>query len=141
MPNSIFSAENVLTADIQGLAEAQRLLTVAQNAVDPRGGLRSSLTLAAGAVHRYVLSLGQDHPPLGQVGVLPMWSGRLKNSLFWTVGSEGGQLVGRVTSNLAYGPPVEERRGFMAKAAKDMAGPVNEIISADISAKIERGSA
>lgn len=134
--SNLFSSENVMTASIQGLADAQRLLSTAEYAADPNGGLRNSLALAAAMVHRYVIGLGQDHPPLGQVGVLPVVTGRLKNSLFWLADGQ----VGRVTSNIAYGPAVEARRGFMAKAADDMRGPVNDLLAADIDTQITRAS-
>lgn len=138
--NSPFDSANVMSVSVEGLADAQRLLSAAEHAADPRGGLRNSLTLATGMVHRYVISLGQDHPPLGMVGVLPVQTGRLKNSLFWLVESKDGGLVGRVTSNVAYAPSVEARRGFMGRTVRDMRGPVQELLAADIDAKITRES-
>lgn len=146
MANDVFASGNgplyggAMTVSVQGLKDAQDRLTGAALAVSPSGGLRSTLLLATGMVHRYLLGLGADHPPIDQKGVLPVQTGRLKNSLFWLVESKGNSLVGRVTSNVAYAPAVEDRRGFMAKTVKDQRGPVNDLISADINRKITRGT-
>ena len=128
MPNNAFSASNVMTTSIQGLKEAQDRLTAVNAALNPNG-LRSTLNLAAGLVHRYLIGLGQDHPPLGQVGVLPVISGRLKNSLFFLVENQGGVPVGRVTTNLAYAGVVNDVRQFMERAAKDTQAAVHELLA------------
>ncbi len=129
-----------MSVSVTGLREAQDRLTATQLAVSPSGGLRSLVTLATGMVHRYLLGLGADHPPIGMTGVLPVQTGRLKNSLFWVVESKGNSLTGRVTSNVAYAPAVEARRGFMARTVRDQRGPVNDLLSARISSQITRGT-
>lgn len=139
MTNEIFGAANVMGASITGLKEAQDRLTAVAAGVSPNG-LRPTLTLATGMVHRYLLNLGADHPPTYEGGVLPVWSGRLKNSLFWLVENQGSSLVGRVTSNLVYGPVSEGRHGFMQKTVWDMRGPVQELLSAEVSRVVTRGT-
>jgi hypothetical protein len=96
------------------------------------------MNLAVGMVHRYLLGLGQDSPPLGQKGVLPVITGRLKNSFFWLVENKGDALTGRITSNIAYGPVTEDRRGFIAKTVKDQTPKVNELLRAKVEKVITR---
>lgn len=93
---------------------------------DPR--LLPVLSAAAGLVHRYLMGLSRDTPPVGEQGVLPVITGRLKNSFFWGSGRQGGDTVGFVRSNLGYGPPVEQRRGFLSRTIKDTEKPVNDFV-------------
>lgn len=139
MSNDIFSSGNVMTATITGLKEAQDRLSNVAAGVSPTG-LRPTLTLATGMVHRYLLGLGADYPPIALRGVLPVRTGRLKNSFFWVVENSGNQLVGRVTSNVDYGPTVEARRGFAARTVEDMRGPVNDLLAAEVSRVVTRGT-
>lgn len=98
-----------------------------------RGGLRNALTLAAGLVHRHLIGLGRDHPPTYQQGVLPVWSGRLKNSFFTPpVTGEGNNLVSSVVSNLEYGPVSNARHGFMQQTVSDTRQPVNSLIASEM---------
>ena len=129
----------VMSTSITGLKETQDRLTNIAAGVSP-SGLRPALTLATGMVHRYLLGLGADHPPTYAPGVLPVWSGRLKNSFFWKVDQEGSGLVGRVTTNLEYAHVSEARHGFAQRTVWDMRGPVNELLSAEVSRVVTRGS-
>lgn len=128
MPNDVFGEGNVMSVSVQGLREAQAELSRVSQAVDPNGGLSSVMALAAGQVHRYLMGLSRDRPGPGQ-GVLPVITGRLKNSIFWEVKRSGGQVTGIIASNVDYGPDVEARRGFMARAARDQEGPVNDLFA------------
>ena len=130
MANDIFSAGQVMTVSVTGLAEAQRELTALAASLDPgSGGLRNLMSIAAGQVHRYILGLGRDRPPVGETGVLPVITGRLKNSLYWTVQAARDGINGLVVSNVEYGAEVEARREFMKKAARDMEQPVNDLFA------------
>ncbi len=140
MADSVFAVGNVMTVSIEGLKEAQDKLANAAAAVSPDGGLNKNMAIATGMVHRYLMSLGRDNPPLEQTGVLPVVSGRLKNSLYWFVKGAGNSSVGRVTSNIAYGPKTETRRLFMARAVRDMREPVNRLIAVNLTRQIERKS-
>lgn len=119
---------NDVSISIRGVTEAQQQLQAINKATaDPQ--LVAMLSLAAGQVHRYLMSLGKDTPPVGITGVLPVITGRLKNSFFWGTGRQGSSLVGYVATNLTYAPEVERRRGFLAKTAKAMEGPVNSLFT------------
>lgn len=136
MANSIFSGGNVGTVSVKGLIEAQARLQRTYAATDPNGGeMRTMLLLASGMVHRYLFSLGKDRPPVGQTGVLPIITGRLKNSFFFGVRGGGNSQVGFVATNLLYAPDVEKRRGFLAKTVKEMAKPVNDLFAHFIASK------
>lgn len=125
---------------IEGMPEAQGKLNNAAAAVSPDGGLNKNMAMATGMVHRYLLSIARDRPPVGQTGVLPVISGRLKNSLYWYVKGAGSSSVGRVTSNVEYGPKVEARRQFLARTVRDMREPVNRLITVNLTRQIERKS-
>lgn len=84
---------------------------------------------AAGLVHRYLMGLSRDMPPLDEQGVLPVITGRLKNSFFFDSGRMAGATIGFVRSTIIYGPPVEARRRFLAKTAKDTEKPVNDFVA------------
>lgn len=130
--NNPFSADNVMTVSVQGLREAQANLERINNGLKPES-LRAKLGMAAGMVHRHVMSLGQDHPPTKQKGVLPVWSGRLKGSIFWDVETIGGEVTARVASNLIYAGVAEDRHGFMSQTKKDMTEPVLELLEGYVS--------
>jgi hypothetical protein len=137
--NSAFSAGNVMTVSIEGLKEAQADLDRIAAGISGNG-LKAKLSLATGMVHRYLIGLGRVDYEIGQPGVLPVKSGRLKNSMFWQVTGGGNNLLGRVTSNVAYAAKKEDMYGFMAKTVKDQEGPVNDLLSAEISRLITRKS-
>lgn len=137
MPNNAFSASNVMSISVEGLKEAQDNLTRINNELNPNG-MRATLNLAAGIVHRYLIGLGQDHPPIQQRGVLPVQTGRLKNSFFWGVEVKGAEATGFVRSNIAYGPRVNDRRQFVERTVRDMTGPVNDLVAARVEQVISR---
>ena len=129
MAPSAFSSGRVGAVSITGLIEAQQQLArtnagIAENS----SGMRLMLNLGAGMVHRYLISLGKERPPVGLTGVLPVITGRLKNSFFWGTRNQGGP-VGFVATNLAYAAPVEKRRGFLGKTVKDMEQPINKLFT------------
>lgn len=117
-----------LTVRVSGVGEtAARLTQIETGLGDPR--MLPVLSAAAGMMHRYLMGISRERPPVGEQGVLPVISGRLKNSFFFGSGRIGGETVGFVRSNLGYGPPVEARRGFLRRTARDMAQPVNDFMS------------
>lgn len=94
-----------------------------------RGGMRTALGLAAGLVHRHLIGLGRDYPPTDEQGVLPVWSGRLKNSFFTPpVEGQGNSLFSRVVSNIEYGAISNSRHAFMERTVSDTRGPVNSLV-------------
>lgn len=98
-----------------------------------KGGLRSSLALAAGLVHRHLMGLGRDHPPTNEQGVLPVWSGRLKNSFHPTpVQDQGNSLFSTVESNIEYGAKSNARHAFLERTVSDTQGQVNSLISSSV---------
>lgn len=135
--NNPFSASEVMTVSVQGLREAQANLERINAELNPNG-MRSTLNLAAGMVHRYLMGLGQDTPPIQQRGVLPVITGRLKNSFFWGVRVQAGEAVGFVQSNIAYGPRVNDRRQFVERTVKDMEQPVLDLVGARVEQVISR---
>lgn len=130
--NSVFSAGRVGDIEINGLVEAQAQLTRTAAAVDPSKGIRAVMALAAGMVHRHLMLLGKDTPPVGITGVLPVITGRLKNSFFFGTERQGDTLVGYVATNLVYAPDVERRRGFLRKTRDDMERPVTDLFASYI---------
>jgi hypothetical protein len=118
---------------VRGVEETQRALDRVADGVRPGGGeLHNVLTLAAGQTHRYLMGLSRDRPPMGMVGVLPVITGRLKNSFFWRVERRGRDLAGVVATNLEYAQPVEARREFLARTVRDMEAPVNALMAQHI---------
>ncbi len=98
-----------------------------------RGGLRSGLALAAGYVHRHLIGLGRDHPPANQQGVLPVWTGRLKNSFYTTpVEGQGNSLVSAVVSNIEYGAWSNERHDFLGHTVDDTRKRVNSLVQGEL---------
>ena len=128
-----------ISVSVTGISAAKAKLDAVADSVNPQGGLRPALQLATGMVHRYLIGLGQDYPPVGQQGVLPVQSGRLKNSFFGLVESRGNDLVGRVATNLEYAEKVNRRRLFMERVVRDQAGPVNDLLGTQISLSINKG--
>jgi hypothetical protein len=128
-----------ISVSVTGISAAKAKLGAVADSVNPQGGLRPALQLATGMVHRYLIGLGQDYPPVGQQGVLPVQTGRLKNSFFWLVESRGNDLVGRVATNLEYAEKVNRRRLFMERVVRDQAGPVNDLLGTKINLVINKG--
>lgn len=98
-----------------------------------RGGLRSGLALAAGYVHRHLIGLGRDHPAVDEQGVLPVWSGRLKNSFYTPpVEGQGNSLVSAVVSNIEYGALSNERHDFLGHTVDDTRKRVNSLVRGEL---------
>lgn len=128
-----------INVSVKGTEAAKARLSAVADSISPQGGLRPALQLATGMVHRYLIGLGRDYPPVGQQGVLPVQTGRLKNSFFWLVESRGNDLVGRVATNLEYAAGVDARRLFMERVVRDQAGPVNDLLGTQINLSINKG--
>lgn len=121
--NSIFGAGVVNTVEIRGLEEAQRTLNAQLQRVDPRGGLRDTMTLATGMLHRYA------------TGIVHVRTGRLKNSIFWQVESAGNSIIGRVGTNVAYAQAEHARGGahaFFARTVAEEGPSVNSLFAGRI---------
>lgn len=127
MPNDVFDME------LQGVGDVRRALERIERAARADGDLRSLMGLATGLVHRYMMGISADRPPRGQTGVLPVITGRLKNSFFTEVQRQGANdVIGLVASNINYGPPVERRRRFVERTTRETEGPVNDLVGAEI---------
>lgn len=131
MADSVFGSDQVMTITVQGLKEAQDRLTKAAQGVQP-SGLARPMTLAVGMVHRYLLGLSRAGTPPTAQGILPVKTGRLRNSFFFQVRRNSGGVTGLVGSNVLYGPQVEERRRFLLRTVRDQERPVNDLFSAHI---------
>lgn len=131
-PNSVFESGAVMYVKVTGLEDAQRYLRTVADGIDPSKNMHNLMASAAIHVHRYLMSLAVERPPFGDRGVLPVITGRLKNSIYWEVRHRPNELTGIVASNVDYGPSVEQRRGFMDKAAADEDKPVNDLFAAYI---------
>ena len=131
MPNDAFAGGVVMTVSVEGLAQAQQRLTRTNDAVSGRG-LVASMHLAVGLVHRYLMGLKRDTPPVGQTGVLPVITGRLANSIFFRVIDRGNDITGVVGSNVEYGARVERRRQFMERTRRDVQRPVNDLFGRQV---------
>lgn len=129
MASNIFSAGRVGTVSVTGLEEAQKKLQSVLMATDPAGGLRPQLMLAAGLVHRYMMGISRDTPPVSEEGVLPVITGRLKNSFFFGVTTFAGGAAGFVRTNLSYAEEVNRRRKFVENTVRRTEGPVNDLLS------------
>lgn len=110
-----------------GIKEALARLDRAKAGTEGRG-LAQLVQLATGQTHRYLMSLSASGTPPSTPGVLPVVTGRLKNSFFWQTRG----TVGLVASNIAYGPGVEARRGFLSRTARDMGRPINNLVAAHV---------
>lgn len=131
MPDSVFGSDQVMTISVEGLKAAQDRLTKAAQGVQP-SGLARPMTLAVGMVHRYLLGLSRAGTPPTAQGILPVKTGRLRNSFFFQVRRSGNSVTGLVASNVLYGPQVEERRRFLLRTVRDMDRPVNNLLSAHV---------
>ena len=116
-----------MTIRIIGLHETMARLDRAKRGVEGNG-LSRLVALATGETHRYLLSLSASGTPPTTPGVLPVVTGRLKNSFFTKV--QGN--VGLVGSNIAYGRYVERRRGFVVRTVRDMQRPLNGLVAAHV---------
>lgn len=130
MPDRAFTSD-VMSISVEGLAAAQNRLNRAARGVQPEGLLRP-MTLAVGQTHRYLLGLSRSGTPPTAQGILPVVTGRLRNSFFWTVQRRGASVLGIIGSNVLYGPRVEPRRRFLARTIRDQEGPINNILAAHV---------
>lgn len=128
MPVDVFSSGEVMQVSVQGLREAQQRMVRVNDGLSSRG-MEGTMRLAVGQVHRYLMGLKRDRPPRGQTGVLPVWTGRLANSMFMRVTVAGNTITGNVGTNVRYAPVVEERRRFIVKTLRDMRQPVTALFA------------
>lgn len=101
-PNNIFARDNVMSADVRDLAEAQRGLKQLIQNVSANGDLEGHMVLALGQLHRYASS------------IVHVDTGRLKNSLFVDTERSRNDLIGYVATNVEYAPMEEGRGGSHA---------------------------
>jgi len=123
MPNDLFRVELVERAGLSDLEAAQRELARLQYETDPRQGLRHTLRLALGMLHRYA------------TGIVHVDTGRLKNSIFWEDDLAPNGLVGQVATNLSYAQWEEWRGGdhaFFARTVREEGPHVNDLFAARI---------
>lgn len=129
MPNnSIFSGAVVNTVEVRGLEQAQTLLAEQQRRIDPQDGLRSTMALAAGMLHRYATA------------IIHVVTGRLKNSLFWAVESRGNSVIGQIGTNVEYAPYEHARGGshaFFDRTVREEGPAVNSLFAGSI--EVRRG--
>ncbi len=130
---------NDIAVSARGIEPTQAYLRGVRDLTTARR-LASRMRFAVLMVHRYLMGLSRDHPPVGQVGVLPVRSGRLKNSLHPTVERRGNSVVGVEGTNLEYAPYVEALRRFLVRTARDMRKPVNDLFAGSIRRRIQRGA-
>ena len=116
-----------MTVEVTGMRDALARLDRAKAGVEGNG-LSRLVALATGETHRYLLSLSAAGTPPTTPGVLPVVTGRLKNSFF----TQTRGAVGLVGSNIAYGPAVEARRGFLSRTVRDMERPINNLVAAHV---------
>jgi hypothetical protein len=138
VPADVFAAGNVMRVSITGLREAQQRLIRANDALSPRG-TEGTMRLAVGAVHRYLMGLKRDTPPRGAQGILPVITGRLANSMFMRVQVQSGGVTGIVATNVDYAVSVERRRQFMARTARAMQRPVQQLFQQHVRMVVSRG--
>jgi hypothetical protein len=113
-------SQGAMSMSARGLGELQAELARLSRAVAVREqGPKQAMTLGVLQMQRFLFAISQDSPPGGQRGVLPVITGRLKNSIFTEVAGQGDDLFGHVATNVIYAPPVEARRGFMERASRE----------------------
>jgi len=118
-----------MTVSVDGLGELQAELQRVSLAVatGPGGGVRNGLLLTLLQLQRYAL------------GIVHVDTGRLKNSIFTDLESQGNDLIGHVATNVEYAPFEEGRGGghaFFARTVKEE-GP--NVVENSIFAPIVRG--
>lgn len=107
--------------ELRGIDEAISRTAKAEQAVAPDGGLRTVMRLATGQLHRYII--GQ--PP----AIMRVDTGRLKNSIFPDVRTQGREVFGLVATNVEYAPPVEDRYGFFARGVSNQKDAINSLFA------------
>lgn len=120
-----FRAGIVDSASIRDLEALQEELQRLLMEVDPARGLRDTMTLAVGMLHRYA------------AGVVHVNTGRLKNSLFWDVTAAGGaRVTGVMGTNVEYSIFENARGGshaFMDRTEREEGRKVAELFGVRIS--------
>lgn len=89
---------------------------------------RKAMQLAVGLIHRHAAT------------IVPVRTGRLKNSLFWDADYErqGNTIVGAVGTNVEYAPYVEfgtrrmSARPYLRPAVENNANAINSIFASEI---------
>ena len=112
--------------EIVGADDLRQTLGEIPNRV--RNVSRKAMQLAVGLIHRYAVS------------VVPVRTGRLKNSLFWKADYENGEnsLTGVVGTNVKYSPHVEfgteymAERPYMRPAVENNMAAINSIFNDQI---------
>ena len=123
------SLQSPMAVSVDGLGELQAELQRVSMAVatGPGGGVRNGLLLTLLQLQRYAL------------GIVHVDTGRLKNSIFTDLESQGNDLIGHVATNVEYAPFEEGRGGghaFFARTVKEE-GP--NVVENSIFAPIVRG--
>lgn len=116
---------SMFDTEIKGIRRAIGTANKIGDAIDPSDGLRTTMRLAAGQLHRY--TIGQPR------SIMRVDTGRLKNSIFPDVRKAGRQVVGIVGTNVEYAPFVEARYGFFDKAVKNQERAINSLFERSIS--------
>ena len=138
MPTDVFASGEVMRISVTGLREAQQRMIRINDHLSPRG-TEGTMRLAVGMVHRYLMGLKRDTPPRGQTGVLPVITGRLASSIFMRVQSNSNGTTGIVATNVDYAAPVERRRQFMQRTAREMQRPVTQLFERHVRMVVSRG--
>lgn len=118
--NSLFGAVTVV---IRGSEKTQRALADMQAQLEPGRGMRSTMSLVVGMLHRYAAS------------IVHVDSGRLKNSLFWGIGIQGDRVIGQVGTNVSYSIYEHARNGshaFFARTIREQGPAVNSLFAENI---------
>jgi hypothetical protein len=102
-------------------------------------GSEGTMRQAVGMAHHHLMSLKRSYPPRGQVGVLPVRTSRLANSMFMRVQVQRDGVTGLVGSNVDYAPSVERRRQFVVRTARAMQRPVADLFQRHVQMVVNRG--
>lgn len=108
-------------SDIKAL---QTELARLENEVDPQRGLKETVTLAIGMLHRF------------GTGIVHVDSGRLKNSLFWDVQASARRASASWGTNVSYSIYEEARGGshaFRDRTAREEGPNVEKLFRVRIS--------
>jgi len=110
------------TMSVEGLKELQRQLT--ETLPDQTGNaLENAMRRAEGAVHRHA------------AGIVPVDTGRLKNSIFWDDPYWGGNTIfGEVGTNVEYAPDVEADQPYLLPALRNEERTINDIFAMELKA-------
>lgn len=127
MPDQAFD-QGSIRIRLVGMAATEARLTTVARGLTPEG-VYNTMQLAVGGTHRYMMGLKRSGTPPTQTGILPVVTSRLANSFFMGVRRAFGSITGQVVSNIIYGPPVEARRGFVARTLRDQTPVVRRLFA------------